>query len=272
MATTRRGLAALVAAAVGLTLGIALAADAGADEGTPVPDSLTLTGSAVFEDGVVLPAGALLTVTLEDISRADAPAGTLGQTQVQLSGQRPPVVFSVIYPRSAVLPQAVYAVRGRVTQGDRLLFTTTENTPVDGLAPGPIALRMQQVAAPDLPPTPDASLTDTYWKLVEVDGGPVEVADGSPEPSLVLNGRDGRFAGSGGVNRLMGGYTLDGGALSLSNTASTMMAGPPAAMQQEQAIVAALQQVRGYRISGDQLWLVDGSGRPVLRAVSVALR
>lgn len=272
MRTTRNGLAAVVLVVLGVVLGMFGAATAGADEGDPVPDSLTLTGSAVFEDGAVLPAGALLTVTLEDTSRADAPAVTIGQAQVQLSGQRPPVAFALIYPRSAVLPQAVYAVRGRVTQGDRLLFTTMESNPVDALNPAPIDLRMLQVAPPDSPPTPDVSLTDTYWKVVEVDGAPVDVADGSREPSLVLNGQDGRFAGSGGVNRLMGGYTLDGDLLSFSNTASTMMAGPPAAMRQEQAIIAALQQVRGYRIGGDQLWLADGSGRPVLRAVAVALR
>ena len=258
---------------VALVLGVLALIGAGTASGddTPVPDSLTITGTAVLAEPAALPQGALLIVTLEDISRADAPAVTLGQTQVQLNGLQSPVTFSLFYPSSAVLPRAAYAVRARVTLGDRLLFTTTENTPVDALNPAPVELRLQPVPAPEAPPTPDVSLTDTYWKLTEVAGRPVQVTDGMREPSLVLTGEGSRFAGSGGVNRLLGSYTLDGGSLSFSDAASTRMAGPPEAMQQEQAIIAALPQVVGYRIAGDQLLLVDAAGLPVLRAVAVAL-
>jgi heat shock protein HslJ len=166
---------------------------------------------------------------------------------------------------------AVYAARARVTVGDRLWFTTTSNNPVDARNPAPIELMMNRVQT-DPPPVPDVSLTETYWKLIEVRGQPVQVAEGMREPSIVLHTQDSRVAGSGGVNRLMGGYTLDGGSLTFSQMASTMMAGPPEAMQQEQAIVAALGAVRGFGISGDQLTLTDETGAPVLKAVAVALQ
>lgn len=235
-------------------------------------DLLTLTGSVLYSEPMAPPpAEALLTVSLEDVSRADAPALTLGQAQFQINGQPGPIPFSLAYPRSAVLPQGVYAARARVTVGDRLVFTTTEITRVDPLNPIPVQLRVQAVAPMAPPPAPDAALTDTYWKLVEVQGTPVVVAEQMREPHLVLNGQDGRFAGSGGVNRLMGGYTLAGDSLTFSEAASTMMAGPPEAMQQEQVIIAALPLVRGFSITGDDLTLVDDAGRPVLRAVAVAL-
>lgn len=115
-------------------------------------------------------------------------------------------------------------------------------------------------------------MTDTYWKLVDVDGQPVEATDSRREPHLVLNGQDGRFAGSGGVNRLMGGYTRQGDSLSFAQVASTMMAGPPEAMRQEQVIVTALGLVRGFDVDGDRLTLVDDSGTTVVTAVAVALR
>ena len=51
-----------------------------------------------------------------------------------------------------------------------------------------------------------------------------------------------------------------------------MMAGPPEAMAQEQTIIAVLGRVRGFRVVGDRLTLLDESGRPVLTAVAVALR
>ena len=246
-------------------------ASASADEGGALPDTLTLSGSVIYRERMALPPDAVVTVTLEDISRADAPAITLGQTSFPANGQQVPIPFSLVYPGSAVQPSAVYAARARVTVGDQLWFTTTSNNPVDARNPVPIELMMNRVPA-DPPPVPDVSLTETYWKITEVRGQPVAVAEGLREPSIVLHGQDSRVSGSGGVNRLMGGYTLDGASLTFSQLASTMMAGPPEAMQQEQAIVAALGAVRGFSIAGDHLTLTDETGTPVLTAVAVALR
>jgi putative lipoprotein len=260
----RMSLGLLIAA----VLSLFACAAAGADEG----DSRTLTGSVVLREPAALPAGTVLTVTLEDVSLADAPSVTLAQTQFEVKDQLTPIPFTLSYPTSAVRPGSVYSVRARLTLGDRLLFTTTQRNSVDPLNPTPVELVVDSVATNSPPPTPDVSLTDTYWKFLEVGGQPVVVAEQMREPQLVLNGQNGRFAGSGGVNRLMGGYIVDSNGLTFSQVASTMMAGPPEAMQQEQAIVAALGNVRGYNIAGDQLTLVDDSGQPVLEAVAVALR
>lgn len=257
------------AGVVVLVLGVLAVLGAPAASGD---DTLTFSGTVVLAQPGALPSGAVLTVTLEDVSRADAPAVTLAQTTVNLGGQQPPIPFSLSYFRSTLSPQAVYAARARVTDGDRLLFTTTDRYQVNAADPAPVELALTAVGAPAGPPVAEASLTETYWKLLEVSGAPVEVAEAMREPSLVL-GADGRFAGSGGVNRLMGGYTAGApGALSFSQVATTLMAGPPAAMAQEQAIVAALGAVTGYRIGGDRLTLLDATGAPVLTAVAVALR
>ena len=263
----RAGLVLLIAAIVSL-IGCA---GAGADPGGPVTDSETWNGSVVLRQPATLPLGSLLTVTLEDVSLADAPAVTLAQTQFEVTDQKFPIPFTLVYPTPAVQPAAVYAARARLTLGDQLLYTTTERYQIDPLNPSPMQLVMDPVQSGP-PPTPDVSLTETYWKLLTVGDQPVGVAEQVREPQLVLNGQDARFSGSGGVNRLMGGYTLDGASLTFSQVASTMMAGPPEAMAQEQAIVAALGAVRGFGITGDQLSLLDEAGQPVLTAVAVALR
>jgi copper homeostasis protein (lipoprotein) len=59
-------------------------------------------------------------------------------------------------------------------------------------------------------PFSTATLQDTYWKLTRLDGAPVTVGSKQREPHLVLHAKEGRLAGSGGCNRIMGGYTLDG--------------------------------------------------------------
>jgi putative lipoprotein len=264
-----RTIVVLVTAAFVAFLGCAAA---GADPDDSVADYATLSGSVVLREPAALPAGTLLTVTLEDVSLADAPAVIVGQTQFEVKDQLTPIPFTLVYPVPAAQPGSVYGARARLTLGDRLLFTTTQRNSVDPLNPLPIELVVDSVATETPPPMPDVSLTNTYWKILEVGGQPVVVTQQLREPQLVLNGQDGRFAGSGGVNRLMGGYTVDGGGLTFSPVASTMMAGAPEAMQQEQAIVAALGAVREFSIAGDQLTLVNDSGQPVLRAIAVALR
>lgn len=235
-------------------------------------DSETFAGSVTYRERMALPPDAVLTVTLEDVSLADAPAVTLAQATIASGGQQVPIPFSMLYPTSAVKPGSVYAARARVMQGDQLLFTTTERIQVDPLNPSPVEMVMTRVAASETPVTPNVSLTDTYWKLVEVAGQPIVVGEAMREPNLVLHGEDGRFAGSGGVNRLMGGFTVASDSLTFSQVASTMMAGTPEAMGQEQSIIGALGTVRGFRIAGDSLTLLDDAGHPVVRAVAVALR
>ena len=95
---------------------------AGADPG----DSATLSGTVVLRPPAALPAGTLLTVTLEDVSLADAPAVLVGQTQFEVKDQPTSIPFTLIYPVPAAQPGSVYGVRARLTLGDRLLFTTTQ--------------------------------------------------------------------------------------------------------------------------------------------------
>jgi putative lipoprotein len=247
-------------------------AAAGADPDDSVADYATVSGLVVLREPAALPAATLLTVTLEDVSLADAPAVIVGQTQFEVKDQLTPIPFTIVYPVPAAQPGSVYGARARLTLGDRLLFTTTQRDSVDPFNPLPIELVVDSVATETPPLIPDVSLTSTFWKIIEVDGQPVAAAQQMREPQLVLNGQDGRFAGSGGVNRLMGSYLVDGKGLTFSQVASTMMAGAPEAMQQEQTIVVALGAVRGFSIAGDQLTLVNDSGQPVLRAIAVALR
>ncbi len=58
------------------------------------------------------------------------------------------------------------------------------------------------------------TLQNIYWKLVELNGKPVTVADNQQEPHIVL--RDSQppaLGGSGGCNRLRGTYALEGDAI-----------------------------------------------------------
>ena len=107
-----------------------------------------------------------------------------------------------------------------------------------------------------------ASLEGPLWVLaagIDIDGWEAVA------PTATF--QDGAVAGSSGCNRYNAPYTVDGDTLELGAVASTKMACPPPADAVEQAYLAALETVTGWRIDGEELVLVDGDGAELLRYV-----
>ena len=117
----------------------------------------------------------------------------------------------------------------------------------------------------------DSPLRNTYWKLAHLGDRPAESLEKQREAHLILSASEPRVSGSGGCNRVMGSFELDGDQLRFGRMASTMMA-CVAGMEQEQRLHQALAKVQRYRISGSQLEMLDGSGAVLARFEAVALR
>jgi copper homeostasis protein (lipoprotein) len=114
-------------------------------------------------------------------------------------------------------------------------------------------------------------LRGTNWKLVRLGEAPVEVSGGQAEPRLVFASDALQVSGSGGCNRITGAFTLEGDRLHLGPLAGTMMACVNG-MEQEQQFLKSLNQVERYRISGQQLELLDSSGAVLARFEAAAPR
>jgi heat shock protein HslJ len=99
-----------------------------------------------------------------------------------------------------------------------------------------------------------ATLENTYWRLLTLRGKPIELSADQREPHLILQTAQKRLVGSGGCNRLMGSFTVDGAHLSFGRTASTMMACPQG-MEQERAFLDALSSAARWRIDGQRMQL-----------------
>jgi heat shock protein HslJ len=122
-----------------------------------------------------------------------------------------------------------------------------ESLPTDGSTAG------EESAAP---------LEKTDWRLVRLGGATVTAADPQRAPNFILDAATHRVSGSGGCNRLSGGYELEGEHLKFGRMASTMMA-CPSGMETERKFLAALGQVKKWKIGGRQLELMDDSGAVV---------
>ena len=125
-------------------------------------------------------------------------------------------------------------------------------------------------APPDTGLTPSYSLTNTYWKLTQLDGADVTMAPQQEREVRITLTDDGKVHGFTGCNQVMGGYTLAGTALRFTQLAGTRMACPPPVMQLESAVLANLNSVTGYRFEGEFLILLK-DGAPVARFESVYL-
>ena len=130
-----------------LTSGLALA---GCDEGqstasttqegsnasqqstTEQAQKMTLDGTLSFaEAGQSLPDNAEVTVLLNDVALADAPARTIAETTVTIERQAP-TDFSLSYASDAVNPRHTHSLRGEIRNDEgQLVWTSTEATPVE---------------------------------------------------------------------------------------------------------------------------------------------
>lgn len=93
------------------------------------PASAQVKGTATYRERIALPPNAVFEATLEDVSRADAPADVIGRARIERPGN-PPISFEIPYDSSRIDPRRQYAVRARILVDDRLMFTTDQSYPV----------------------------------------------------------------------------------------------------------------------------------------------
>jgi heat shock protein HslJ len=118
----------------------------------------------------------------------------------------------------------------------------------------------------------NATLENTYWKLVNLGGQPARVAENIAEPHLLLHPAKKQADGSTGCNRFSGSYELSGDSLRLGPLAATRRAClDPKMNRQESTLFEAFDATRSWKATGDTL-VLSGEGGPVARFVAVYLR
>lgn len=117
-------------------------------------------------------------------------------------------------------------------------------------------------ACSGVPERPEQVLDGTAWKLSRW-------SDASADPgafTITATFADGRVAGKAAVNNYFAGYTEGpDDKFTVRQAGSTMMAGPPAAMQAEKIYLALLAQAQRYSRTATTLILSDAEGRVLLQ-------
>lgn len=109
------------------------------------------------------------------------------------------------------------------------------------------------------------ALLETYWKVVEINGQPVNnPPTNQKEAHIILTKEGNRLQGSAGCNSLMGSYQLmDGNRIKFSGLASTKMACPDMAI--ENVLGKAIEMSDNYAINDKFLILHKAKMAPLVK-------
>ncbi|WP_147092551.1 META domain-containing protein [Swaminathania salitolerans] len=220
-------------------------------------DEKTLSGMVGYSDKAPLPADALVSVSLDDVSLADAPAIPLGKTEFA-PVSRQPFGYSLAYDPAKIVAGHRYALHADIHVADKLLYTSTIANVAMGRVPAGTTLTLQRVAS-QIP----AELVGV-WTITHIGKTPA-AAD---VPAFLAFRPDGALSGTGGCNRMMGRVTSAGHRFSFGPTASTRMACSGPRMDQETAVEKAMQAVVSWKMDGDTLHFEDAHGASVLTLVA----
>ena len=87
-------------------------------------------GSIYYRERIALPDNAQVSVSLQDISLADAPSVLLAKQEFEANGNQVPFYFKLDYNKANILPQHTYSVSARIEVDGELIFITDTVFPV----------------------------------------------------------------------------------------------------------------------------------------------
>ncbi len=112
---------------------------------------------------------------------------------------------------------------------------------------------------------PPSSLTNTYWKLVELNNNKLTLNTGSKEPHMIIRGKN-KIKGFSGCNNFSGQVIFDSSSIQINSLISSQMFCP--AMTLETRFQKNLAQADYYQIKGESLVLFSND-QPIAKFIAV---
>ena len=248
------------------------------DEGSTMDGPTILSGEAYYLERKLLPPGALLTVSLEDVSTMDFASTMIAKTERTLEGA-PPYPFELSWEPGAIEAGLRYSLRATISVSDRMIMTSTQT--LDAFtAPNELPrIRLVSVGRASSSPSetrgadtglavvfvnPLATLTNIYWKLLSLGETPVLMAKGQQRETFfqMREDRNNGVRGFAGCNQLAGAATTSGNDLTIEQLALTRRAGI-GGMETESAFVNALEATRYFSIHEHSMRLLNAGKKPI---------
>ncbi|MFC1915525.1 YbaY family lipoprotein [Chloroflexota bacterium] len=222
-------------------------------------NTATVTGTVTYRERIaLLTQGVVVTIKVEDISRADAPAVTIGEQIIENPSHQVPIPFEIEYNPDDINERYTYAMRVRIEVDGELWFTNTSRYQVitRGNPTSNIEVVLEKVG-----PQETLTLEDTTWVLESYgEKGNLQAVLEGTEITIEFKSAEGKFGGSGGCNNYFGGYEINKNELTIKPPiGATAMACPETIMDQEQEYFKLLEITETFRIQNVKL-IINCSG------------
>jgi len=209
----------------------------------------TLAGTVTYRERIALPPGAVVEVSLLDVSLADAPSRSIARTRIAARRQVP-IPYRLRFNDAVIQPGRRYALRAEIRVRGQLWFTTTEHHAA--LVPEASSeIVVQRVAPPAEVGGPTGS-----WLVQSLRGRPLPAG---VRATLQIDS-NGSVSAHGGCNGMGGQATIRDRTIRFGPLVGTMMACPEPRMQVENQYRAALEATRSWRMERGVLVLLSGRG------------
>jgi uncharacterized lipoprotein YbaY len=109
-----------------------------------------LNGTVAYLQRIALPPNAIIEVSLQDVSKADAPAEVLDAVQIPSAGRQVPIPFTLHYDPAQIDERYTYTVSARITVDGVLTWISTTQNPVltRGAPTDNVEIIVEQVVTP----------------------------------------------------------------------------------------------------------------------------
>jgi putative lipoprotein len=216
--------------------------------------SAQINTQVFYLDRSMLPPGAELTLTLEDVSLMDVAATKISTKTITLE-TAPPYNVALDYDASLIKPGMRYSVRANITKGDRLLYTSTSNNDPFAKPGKTLEIKLTKINK-TIAVKPNAPLTNTYWKAITFFDNEVATPEGARELFLQMRNEN-QMRGFAGCNNFQGQFEQTESELTFSRVAATMMACEGRSMELENQMHQVINATTSFKIVGDSLTLYN---------------
>ena len=108
----------------GLLVGCQATSETNASQEVVVENTQVISGTVSYRERIALPENAVVTVTLEDISLADAPSTVIATQEFTTDGKQVPFAFELSYDNDKIKANHRYNMRAAIHVDGKLRFTT----------------------------------------------------------------------------------------------------------------------------------------------------
>ncbi|XNG92237.1 YbaY family lipoprotein [Vibrio cyclitrophicus] len=108
----------------GLLVGCQATSETSASRETVAENTQVISGTVSYRERIALPENAVITVTLEDISLADASSIVIATQEFTADGKQVPFAFELSYDNNKIQANHRYNMRATIHVDGKLRFTT----------------------------------------------------------------------------------------------------------------------------------------------------